>query len=78
MQYKYIFRISYWLNKFLKFTLLKMLKVKTHEKQFLNVTGETYGVKKKLNIISKEIYTTCINTWIKKKKLDTCTIWFSF
>lgn len=41
-----------------------MLKVKTHEKQFLNVTGETYGVKKKLNIISKEIYTTgtCINT----------------
>lgn len=46
-----------------------MLKVKTHEKQFLNVTGETYdGVKKKLNIISKEIYTTCINTWIKKTK----------
>lgn len=39
-----------------------MLKVKTHEKQFLNVTGETYGVKKNLNIISKEIYTTCINT----------------
>lgn len=25
-----------------------MLKVKTHEKQFLNVTGETYGVKKKI------------------------------
>lgn len=45
-----------------------MLKVKTHEKQFLNVTGETYGVKKKLNIISREIYTTCINTGIKKKK----------
>lgn len=45
-----------------------MLKVKTHEKQFLNVTGETYGVKKNLNIISKEIYTTCINTCLNKKK----------
>lgn len=37
----------------------------------MNVIGEIYGVKKKLNIISKEIYIIgiCINIWIKKKKI---------
>lgn len=52
-----------------------MLKVKTHEKQFLNVTGETYGVKKKLNIISKEIYTY---KYLNKKKQNQIHVLFDF
>lgn len=45
-----------------------MLKVKTHEKQFLNVTGETYGVKKKIEYYQQRNLYYMYKYLNKKKK----------
>lgn len=45
-----------------------MLKVKTHEKHFLNVTGETYGVKKKIEYYQQRNLYYMYKYLNKKKK----------
>lgn len=54
-----------------------MLKVKTHEKQFLNVTGETYGVKKKIEYYQqRNLY--YMYKYLNKKKKNQIHVLFDF